>query len=109
MRYEVFAVLDAIAGAFLPPMFMRSRGEAIRSFADACNSSDHQFARHANDYVLFSLGQWDDDTALFIEPRNSVPERLVTGLDVLNKSTSVDMLRTTMDAQSDSVTYKRQS
>jgi hypothetical protein len=86
MRYVVMSVFDAVAGAFLPPMFMRSKGEAVRSFSDACNSSEHQFHKHASDYVLFILGQWDDDTGLFIPPDKSIPERVLTGQDVLSQS-----------------------
>lgn len=85
MRYEVFSVLDAIAGAFLTPLFMRNRGEAIRAFSDSVNSADHQFNKHAGDYLLFSLGHWEDDTGNFIPLKNGIPERLVTGRDVLDR------------------------
>lgn len=84
MRYAIFTVYDKAAGAFLPPMFMRSKGEAIRSFQDAVNASDHQFHRHAEDYVLYHLGYWQDDTSAFVSEEHA-PVRVVTGLEVLSK------------------------
>lgn len=84
MRYGVFSVRDNVAEAFLPPLFMRSKGEAIRSFADAANSGDHQFHKHAGDYVLYHLGTWDDGTATF-EAEPFAPVKVVSGLDVLQR------------------------
>lgn len=84
MRMEIFTVYDTAAGAYLPPMFLRSKGEAVRSFTDAVNASDHQFHRHASDYVLYHLGHWQDDTAAFVEEPHA-PVRMLTGLDVLRK------------------------
>ncbi len=64
MKLLVFAVFDAAAEAFLTPMFFNTKGEAIRTFADACNAEDHQFRRHADDYTLFHLGMYDQSTGL---------------------------------------------
>lgn len=61
----MFSVYDSKVGAYLPPMFMRSRGEAIRSFETAVKSEDHNFNKYASDYTLFELGSWDDETAKF--------------------------------------------
>ncbi len=60
-----FAIWDAAAEAYLPPMFMTTKGQAIRSFADAVNEEGHQFARHADDYTLFHVGQFNQDTGMF--------------------------------------------
>lgn len=80
MRIQVFAVRDLVVGAFLPPFFCRSHGEALRSFGDACNTADHQFAKHSSDFVLFHLGEFDDNSGIFAAIE---PARVVSGLEVL--------------------------
>lgn len=60
MIYQVFSVRDNAVMAYLPPFFSRSKGEAVRSFAEACNNREHQFFRHAHDYSLFWMGEFDD-------------------------------------------------
>lgn len=62
MRMMVFAVRDAQLGAFLEPIFALSEGVAMRSFSDAVLTPDHQFGRHAQDYGLFYVGMFDQDS-----------------------------------------------
>lgn len=56
MKQFVFAVFDAAAEAYLMPIFYDTKGMAIRAFAEACNTDDHMFARHGDDYTLFHIG-----------------------------------------------------
>lgn len=63
---KCFAVHDAKAGAFLPPFFVLTRGVAFRSFEAAVLNSDHEFARFAEDYRLYELGEWEDLDAKFV-------------------------------------------
>ncbi len=60
-----FSVYDAAAEAYMAPTFMQTKGQAIRSFADAVNKEDHAFARHADDYTLFHVGMFDESTGKF--------------------------------------------
>ncbi|WNK14324.1 MAG: nonstructural protein [Microvirus sp.] len=60
MRLLVFSVLDAAAGAFLPPFFERSAGAAIRAFQSAVNDEKHTFFKNASDYSLYEIGSFDD-------------------------------------------------
>ncbi|QCQ84633.1 nonstructural protein [Blackfly microvirus SF02] len=66
MILQSFTVFDSAAKAYLPPFFVRSRGEAIRSFTDACCDEKSQFARHLADYCLFSIGEYDDSSGIFV-------------------------------------------
>lgn len=84
---KMFSVYDKKVGAFTAPMFFRSKGEAIRSFTDAC-SREENFRRHREDYGFAYLGDWDDNTGLF-EPVPSGPEFVISALDVdIDKVTS---------------------
>lgn len=64
MTLLAFCVFDAAAELFMPPTFMQTKGQAIRSFADAANEEGHAFARHAADYTLFHIGSYDESAGL---------------------------------------------
>lgn len=70
MIYEVFSVYDTKAQAYLPPFILPRVEQAQRIFADCINSDDHQFGKHPDDYTLFQLGQFDDDSGKFLTQRN---------------------------------------
>jgi hypothetical protein len=78
MKLAVFSVFDKAVGAYLQPFFSRTKGEAVRSFADACNKQDHQFYQHGIDYVLVSLGEFDDNSGLFVTRE---PVRVIGALE----------------------------
>lgn len=64
MVLQIFSVFDSKVGAYLPPIFMRSRGEALRMFEAAVRDGNHDFAKFSSDYTLFHLGSFDDSTGL---------------------------------------------
>lgn len=58
--FEVFAIYDRAVGAYMQPFFSRSKGEALRSLAQAIGDAKHPFAQVPTDYTLFKIGSWDD-------------------------------------------------
>jgi len=62
MSKKMFSVFDSKVGAYLPPMIMRSAGEALRAFGNACNDIGTDFYKFAEDYTLFEIGEWDELT-----------------------------------------------
>lgn len=83
MLLKVFSVYDVKVGAYLPPLFFRSKLEAIRAFSSAVADSQHQFCQHPEDYTLFELGEWDDGDAKFKANLTVIP--LVTAMEVSSK------------------------
>jgi len=81
MIFQVFSVYDKAVSAFLPPFHARSKGEAIRSFTEACNDSKHQFNRHSSDYSLMALGEFDDNSGVF---STADPTRVVSAFEVID-------------------------
>jgi len=81
MILQIYTVLDKAVSAYLPPFFCRSDAEAVRSFRDAVNKQDHQFHLHADDYVLYRVGAFDDALGL-LESLDS-PDRIIHGTAVL--------------------------
>lgn len=82
MKLLLCAVLDKQVGAFTPPQAFRSKGEALRSFMDACAREDSNFARHAVDYVFCHLADMDDNTGEI----SGKPVQLMTALECQERS-----------------------
>jgi hypothetical protein len=65
MKYAVCAVKDRAVDAFNRPIYVPTVGVAIRSFTDEVNRKDSELANHPEDYDLYELGSWDDQTAVY--------------------------------------------
>lgn len=59
-KFVVCAVYDAAVKAFATPFFVRSKGEAVRSFGDACTDPKIELGKHPDDFTLHYIGNWDD-------------------------------------------------
>jgi len=69
MIHKIYAVFDSKGEAYTPPFFDHAEGRALRTFADCCNDQTHQFGKHPEDYTLFHLGQYDDNTATITQDK----------------------------------------
>lgn len=67
MKLVLCSVKDRAADAYGRPMFVPSVGVAIRSFSDEVNRDDpdNQLNKHPDDFDLYELGEFDDNTGLF--------------------------------------------
>lgn len=67
MKLTLCTVKDRAADAYGRPMFVPSTGIAIRSFSDEINRQDleNQMYNHSDDFDLYELGEFDDNTGLF--------------------------------------------
>lgn len=67
MKYYIVCVRDIVADVFHPPIFSPNLGGAIRSFGDACvtKTEGNVIGQHPDDYELYELGTWDDQSAEF--------------------------------------------
>nr|QJB19301.1 MAG: nonstructural protein [Microvirus sp.] len=67
MKLVLCSVKDRAAQAYGRPMFVPSTGVAIRSFSDEVNRQDNenQLYNHPDDFDLYELGEFDDNTGLF--------------------------------------------
>jgi len=59
---EIFTVYDSKAEAYLQPFFLKTKAMAIREITDAANNPEHQFGKYPEDYVLFHIGSYNEDT-----------------------------------------------
>lgn len=80
MIHKFFAVYDAKVATYMQPFSFTTQGAAMRAFTDLVNSNDNAISKHPEDYSLFELSQFDDQTGLF-EPLTA-PLCLTTALQV---------------------------
>ncbi|WNK12678.1 MAG: nonstructural protein [Microvirus sp.] len=79
MKLKVYSVHDKAVNAYMQPFYCRSKGEAIRSFTEACSDGKSNFCKYPLDYLLVELGEFDDSSGLF-ESRE--PMRIVSATEV---------------------------
>jgi hypothetical protein len=65
MNEPVFAIYDSKGGYYRTPFSMRSRGEAVRAFADVANDKTTEIGKHPEDFTLFLLADFDTDTGTY--------------------------------------------
>jgi hypothetical protein len=80
MKMQVFSVYDKAVQAYLQPFFSRSKGEALRSFTEAVNDEKTQFHKHAADYMLVFIGEFEDSSGIF---DTADPCRIISALECL--------------------------
>lgn len=83
MKQQIYSVYDKAVGAFLQPFYVRSRGEALRSFMDACSEEKSRFRQHAEDFLLMYHGEYDDVSGVFSAVE---PERVISALEVISEA-----------------------
>lgn len=65
MIAEYFSVYDSAARMYLEPFACRTKEEAIRRFRLSVNSEGSGMARFPDDYTLFYIGGFDQESGLF--------------------------------------------
>lgn len=69
MILTAFALLDNKAGFFNAPFYFPTNAQALRTVTDLLGDFSTTIARHPQDYDLYVLGTWDDQTGLFTSDR----------------------------------------
>ena len=89
MIHKIFTVYDVAAEAYLPPFMLHQQGMAIREFQNMCNDQQHRFGANPEDYILFELGTFDDETA---EYETHEPLSVANGIEMLRISTREEII-----------------
>lgn len=75
MRSFVYAVRDIKSNAFMQPFVMPNDATAIRAFGDAVMKGDNPMSQHSEDYELYRIAAWEDETGL-LTARKEGPKQL---------------------------------
>jgi hypothetical protein len=64
MIYYVYSVYDEKVKTFGNPFYKPTNPAAIRDFADLAKDQNTTVGRHPEDYTLYQIGEYDDQTGL---------------------------------------------
>lgn len=64
MIIKAYSVYDRKALIYNAPFYAPTDGAAVRIVQDAANDPNSQLGRHPTDYVLFFVGEYDDQKGL---------------------------------------------
>lgn len=69
---KIFSIRDSKAEAYLQPFFSPNIPTAMRALSAAAEDVNHEFNKHAADYSLFILAEFDELTGKITahEPRS---------------------------------------
>lgn len=81
MESKLYTIYDQKAEIYLPPFCFPTHGAAVRAFTETVNDPQSNIAKHPEDYNLFYIGTWDDNSALF---EAASPANLGGGLEFKN-------------------------
>lgn len=81
MKLVIVAVQDRALAAFNRPFFVPTRGAAIRAFSDEINKTDSPMHAHPDDFDLYELGNWDDETGKF--DNSTPPQQIAIGKNLI--------------------------
>lgn len=62
MQLRIYSIRDSKGEIYNPPFFNKTHGEAERNFRDLANDKQTTVGRHPEDYDLYYLGEYDDQT-----------------------------------------------
>lgn len=71
-KIKIFSVYDGKTQTFSRPFFEKHLGAALRSWEEACKTPDSPFFKYPTDFVLYEIGEFDEDTGRisdFVPPR----------------------------------------
>lgn len=66
MILRAYSIYDLKALQYHPPFFASTNGAAVRSLADLASDTNTTIGRHPADYMLFCVGQYDDQKGQLI-------------------------------------------
>lgn len=78
----ICGIHDTCSDSWLSPMFWQTRRQAVRAFKDVIADKNTEFARHPEDYNLFSLGTFDEQSGAVV---GAEPVLVCSGVSLLSE------------------------
>lgn len=83
MKKEIYSVYDRKAQLYGTPFYASQEGIAIRSFSRAVNDPSLDMCLFPEDFTLYELGRFDDESAIF--ELNPMPRAVCSAASVKMK------------------------
>ena len=87
MKLNAYTIYDVASGVYMRPFFSQADGQAIRGFKDIATDADHEIGKHPEDYTLFRIGSFNDNTG---KMDGEAPEKLATALELVAQGRQVN-------------------
>jgi len=88
MKIKMFVIFDTKAKFYNKPFLLQNDSIALRAFTDLANDPSTDVCKHPEDFQLFSIGEFDDETA-GIKSTNPI---IIARAHEIKKSTSIEIL-----------------
>ncbi len=89
MTEQIFTVFDSKTAAFLQPFFAPTIEAAIRMFRTIVNTEGHQFQMYPDDYTLFHVGQFHQESGAIVG--NNTPVSLGLAVTFLDHGSQIPL------------------
>jgi hypothetical protein len=87
MKLNAYTIYDVASGVYMRPFFSQADGQAIRGFKDIACDADHEIGKHPEDYTLYRIGSFNDNTG---KMEGEELEKLATALEMVSNSRQVN-------------------
>lgn len=81
MIHILVATYDIKTGVYARPTAFITDAQAVRSFGEAVNDKTTEFNKHPEDYSIFNIGSYDDNTG---EIKPSKPVQLAQAVVLID-------------------------
>lgn len=88
-QQKIYTTYDSKTESYGQPFFLPTAKAAIRAFSDECNNPESNLCRHAGDYTLFELGEYDTSKGKITV--HKTPASLGLGTDY--KETNIEQMK----------------
>lgn len=92
MKHRLFLIRDTKAELYSQLLSYPANGVALRQFADAVNDKGSDYGKHPEDYNLFQVGEYDDQTGV-VTMNKEGHVSLGNGLDWLQPDATTTLRR----------------
>lgn len=97
MKLLILAIRDAKSQLYGNPLFFVTKGAAVRAFSDVINDGKSDYAKHPEDYSLWQLGTYDDQTG-DIAPLDKGILPVIQGITLRTEALPADPAQLTLEA-----------
>lgn len=86
MKLGAYSIFDKKADVYSKPFFVGQDGEASRMFIDLVNDSKTTLHRHPEDYSLYRIGEFNDNSGEIIK---CLPKHITNATTVKKSETNL--------------------
>lgn len=83
MNLNIYAIRDNQVAAFSQPFYSQTNGSALRAFSDHVNENGTPANKHPQDFDLYQLGTYDDQTGAIT---SMTPVRIGSAIEYKEKT-----------------------